>query len=124
MSYSTRENLQDTEKALAFARELTELYPDARCDGGLWFSGNVALNECDVVELRSIQERGPRRGVFNIELYCGKRLPSGGVIWSSYGYQAFRLLPSFMTADSNGAAPSPREDALRKALLAWAAGAR
>ncbi len=116
MSYSTRENLQDAERAVAFAKELTELYPDARCDGGLWFSGNVATTECDVVELRTIQERGQRRGSYNIELYCGKRLPSGGVIWSSQGYQAFRLLPTFLASNLGG----EREQALRAALLAWA----
>ena len=115
MSYSTRENLEDAEKSVLFAKELTELYPDARIVDGRWLSGNVPVSECDTVELVPYTHPGRERGT--VSVFCGKTLASGGVIWSSHGFQAFRALPLFITRDSGAL----KDDALRRALLDWSA---
>lgn len=52
-----------------------------------------------------------------IDLFCGKRLASGGVVWSSEGFQAFRTPLLFMQPERG----SIKDDALRRALLEWAA---
>lgn len=115
MSYSTRENLEDAEKRVIFAKELTELYPDARIVDGRWFSGTVPITECDTVIIEPRFQRGLAPV---IEVFCGKRLSSGGVIWSSEQFQAFRMLPTYMTpVVSLGV-----NNDLREAILAWAAG--
>lgn len=117
MSYSTEENLRDIERSLAFAKELTELYPDARCDGGDWYSGNVSLSECDVVRLITPAQQRGRAGSPLLEVECGKRLPSGRVVWTSQGFRAFRSLSTFL--DTAGGRLN--ESALARALLSWAA---
>lgn len=115
MSYSTRENLQDAESAVAFAKQLTDLYPDARIVDGRWFSGTVPVADCDTVIL---EPRIPRGGPAVIEVFCGKRLSSGGIIWSSEQFQAFRMLPTYMAPVVSLGVNAD----LRQAMLAWAAG--
>jgi hypothetical protein len=77
VSYSTSEYVVDSERQLAFAKEINAKYPDAHHDDKRWWSMALPLAECDVA---LCDERKGFHGSLVTTVRFGKRLEHG-IVW-------------------------------------------